>query len=302
MLSYAEASGFLVVCTRNRAAQLEQCLEHIARLRPTCSWELVVVLDNASSDRTCAGRARFATEVIFPVTIIFEGKPSLGRARNTGWSAARGDIVAMTDDDCYVLPDYIDRVREIFDDPKIGFAGGRVDLFDPTDYPISIVTSDEPALKPPRSFIQPGWIIGANMIFRREVLEAIEGFDPDLGPGTPFCADDPDGQARASFAGWWGLYTPDVVVAHHHRRKAKDADALTRTYLIGGGAYMAKFLLNSETRSTYLRIGLREWYWTFRRDFLRKGHGLSYLWWEAYGAVAYLAYRIRKRTFSDRSA
>ena len=111
-----------------------------------------------------------------------------------------------------------------------------------------------------------------------------------------------DGQARASFAGWWGLYTPDVVVAHHHRRKAKDADALTRTYLIGGGAYMAKFLLNSETRSTYLRIGLREWYWTFRRDFLRKGHGLSYLWWEAYGAVAYLAYRIRKRTFSDRSA
>ena len=52
------------------------------------------------------------------------------------------------------------------------------------------------ALKPPRSFIQPGWIIGANMIFRREVLEAIEGFDPDLGPGTPFIADDPDGLAR----------------------------------------------------------------------------------------------------------
>jgi hypothetical protein len=34
-----------------------------------------------------------------------------------------------------------------------------------------------------------------------------------------------------------------------------------RTYSMGTGAYAAKFALNTETRSIYLRA----WYWTFRR-------------------------------------
>lgn len=188
-------------------------------------------------------------------------------------------------------------MREMFENERVGFVGGRVELFDPSDHPISIKTDTQPGSREPYGYIPPGWLLGASLTFRREVLDEIGGFDPDLGPGTPFCCDDADAQQRASFAGWRGLYTPNAVIAHHHRRKAKDANALMRVYLRGGGAYMMKFLLLSETRSTFLRVGLREWYWEFRR-FIRRGDGLSYFWWEAYGAVEYLAYRVRKRAFS----
>ena len=71
------------------------------RLRPTCSWELVVV-DNGSSDGTREILNRFAAESTFPVTVVFQSKPGLGRARNAGWGAAPGDIIALIDDDCYV--------------------------------------------------------------------------------------------------------------------------------------------------------------------------------------------------------
>jgi glycosyltransferase involved in cell wall biosynthesis len=281
----------LVICTRNRAAQLNDCLQHVARLRPSCSWEFVVV-DNGSSDGTGTVLTEYAANVPFSVKVVQENVPGLGRAQNTGWKAACGDIIAFTDDDCYVAPDYIDKVREAFSDAKVGFAGGRIDLFDPADYPITINTSDRRELIEPRSFIPAGVLQGANIMFRRRVLEEIDGFDPDLGPGTRFNCVDVDATARASFVGWYGLYTPDAIVAHHHRRTAKDVPALKRSYALGRGAYMAKFLLVSEARSIYLhgwywsfRIAFRPGRWQLQREFIQ----------EMQGAGTYLLHRIRKR-------
>jgi glycosyltransferase involved in cell wall biosynthesis len=278
----------LVICTRNRANQLKVCLGYVARQQPSCSWELVVV-DNGSSDGTAALLAEYTAKVAFPATVIFEGVSGLGRARNAGWTAASGEIIAFTDDDCYVAPDHIDRVRETFGDANIGFAGGRVDLFDPADYPITIKTSDERELIERGSFLRAGVIHGANMMFRRRVLEEIGGFDPDLGSGTRFCCEDVDAQARASLAGWQGLYTPDVIVAHHHRRKAADVPALSRAYALGRGAYMAKLLLVPAARP----IVFRHLYWSVRKV-VRGSYGWHAFMWEMAGVAGYLAHRLRK--------
>jgi glycosyltransferase involved in cell wall biosynthesis len=280
----------LLFCTRNRSAQLTGCLEYIARQNASCSWELVVV-NNGSTDDTGRILSEYATKVPFPTIVLHEGTAGKSLGLNQGLRVAGGDIIALIDDDCYVAPDYIDRVLEIFADPKIGFAGGRVDLFDPTDYPMTIKTPTEADFLAPRNYVEPGWILGANMMFRRQILEAIGGFDPDFGPGARFPAgEDPDVQARASFAGWWGLYNPDVVVAHHHRRKVKDVPALRRIYSMGTGAYKAKFLLNADTRSVYLRA----WYWAFRRV-LGGRYALRDLLWEMQGAAGYLVHRVRRR-------
>jgi glycosyltransferase involved in cell wall biosynthesis len=280
----------LVICTRNRATQLKTCLEYVARQQPSCSWELVVV-DNGSSDGTAGLLTEYAAAVGFPVATAFEGIPGLGRARNAGWTAARGEIITFTDDDCYVAPDYMDRACETFADPKIGFAGGRIDLFDPADYPATIRTDPQPQLIEPRSFIAAGLLQGANMMFRRRVLEAIDGFDSDLGPGNRFYGEDMDAQARASYAGWWGLYTPKVVVAHHHRRTEQDMPALRRAYALGRGAYKTKCILNHEMRSAYIRV----WYWQFRHVFTGSPQSRRELAWEMNGAAGYLADRLRKR-------
>ncbi|HTV30244.1 MAG TPA: glycosyltransferase [Xanthobacteraceae bacterium] len=286
----------LVISTRNRAEKLRSCLDYIARQQPSCAWELVVV-DNGSTDGTRQVLDEFAARAAFPVAVLFKSKPGLGRAHNVGWRAARSDIIAITDDDCYIAADYIDRVRETFSDPKIGFAGGRVDLFDPTDIPMTIRTSDQRELFKPQSFIEGGALLGANMMFRRRVLEELGGFDPDLGPGARFHGEEMDAQTRASFAGWWGLYTPEVIVAHHHGRKAKDAPKLLQTYVIGQGAYTAKCMLAPESRRVVMPVVARNWYWLARKA-VRRGGELRWLLWEMQGFAGYLGYWLRKRIHS----
>jgi hypothetical protein len=61
--------------------------------------------------------------------------------------------------------------------------GGRLALFDPVDYPITFQLQDIPALIPPRSHVPAGFIHGANMAFRRDILVEIGGFDPSFMSG-----------------------------------------------------------------------------------------------------------------------
>src|SRR5205807_4166432 len=106
-----------------------------------------------------------------------------------------------------------------------------------------------------------GFILGANMAFRRTALESIDGFDPNFGPGNKYISDDPDIQARASFAGWTGVYNPSFTIAHHHGRDSAAARRLLRLYCRSTGAYYAKLLLRSDSRRTFAR----HIYWQLRR-------------------------------------
>jgi glycosyltransferase involved in cell wall biosynthesis len=238
----------LIVCTRNRSARLQDFVQALGRMRCSATWELVLV-DNGSSDDTAERVRGLASQVQAPVTIVDEPRPGLGRARNAGVRRARGSILVFTDDDCYPAADYLDRIADAFADSGLDYLGGRILLHDSSDYPITIRVDPLPSAIPPRSVVPAGLIQGANMAFRRRVLESLGGFDDELGPGTPFCNDDVDAVARASAAGFTGSYLPEPTVYHHHRRRAQaDIDALWRTYDRGRGAYYAKCILDLPTR------------------------------------------------------
>jgi GT2 family glycosyltransferase len=201
---------------------------------------------------------------------------------------SRGDLVAFTDDDCYPATDYIDQVLAVFKDPKIGFAGGRVTLYDADDYPITIKDLHMAQFFPPYSYIPGGEIHGANMMFRKRVIVDIQGFDRAFGAGTRFYCEDIDVCGRASFAGWWGMYSPGPVVAHHHGHKAKDIQTLKRYYAIGRGAYLAKFALDKASSTQYRRV------WIHRiTHFVSLGPRNCLQ--EIYGAALYLLRRAAMR-------
>jgi GT2 family glycosyltransferase len=275
----------LIVCTRNRGGRLDAFFEAMGRVRARSSWELVIV-DNGSTDDTARRLAALATSLETPVTIVTEPRPGLGRARNAGMRAAHGALLAFTDDDCYPAIDYVDRVVEAFAKPDRGFIGGRILLYDADDHPITIRTDDTPIAIPPSSIVPTGLVQGANMAFRREVLDTIGGFDDALGPGTPFCNDDVDAVARASAAGFAGSYVPEPVVHHHHgRRDAGDIAALWRSYDHGRGAYYAKCIFDLPLRWKIARywcqsVGVQKWGATLR---------------ELEGALDYTARRVTRR-------
>lgn len=277
----------LVIATRNRAPQLSKCLSYIKAVNTQLRWELIVV-NNGSSDSTPDMLEAFARSSSFPVTVLDEPVPGLGRAHNRGWRVATGDVVAFTDDDCYVLSDFLDQAIEVFADPRIGYCGGRIKLYDRRDHPIATNHSRVPLIFPPRSYLEFGIIHGANMMFRKRALEDIEGFDYSLGPGTPFNCEDLDACARASFSGWWGIYAPGPTVLHAHGRKATDVPAFYRSYAIGRGAYAAKFILRRDTRLYQLR------YWLLKlpERLIKRGHRRDCLY-EIQGALWYCCHRAR---------
>lgn len=281
----------LIICTRNRARQLEACLEHVQRLEaPPGGWQAVIV-DNGSTETTPDVIRAFASSTPCEVIQVYEGRGGLSRARNAGVAHATGDICAFTDDDCYVRPDFLTQTCAALEDPRTGYMGGRVILHDPTDAPVA--TKDSTSVEPllPRSFLPTGVIHGANMAVRRQVLHDIGGFDPLLGAGTPLhSAEDTDFLARACWAGWPGIYDPRPVVAHHHGRKpGPDVDRLQSGYDYGRGAYYLKRALNQESRIIYLR----EWYWSIRNALARRAPGGAFR--ELIGAGRYLALRLRSR-------
>jgi len=247
----------LVVCTRNRASKLDAFFESLRRIQCAVPWELVMV-DNGSTDGAGERLKNFAATFAGPVSLLSEPLPGLGRSRNRGWRATQAPIIAFTDDDCYPEPGYLNHILSIFADPSVGFAGGRTLLYDPSDAPVTIYEHPVEQIYPPDHFIVNGVIHGANMAFRRQTLEDIEGFDDCLGAGTPFAFEDADAQLRALAAGWTGKYDPRSVVYHHHGRKpGVEIETLARSYDIGRGGYYMKCILFMPHRWDCLRYWLR---------------------------------------------
>jgi glycosyltransferase involved in cell wall biosynthesis len=269
----------LIICTRNRAAQLAETLKRVATIRSRLCWELIVA-DNCSTDRTSEVIRDYAGISEHPVRGICMPGRGVSYARNAGWQAAESDIVAYIDDDCYPAQDYLDAVFECFaKDQRLGFVGGRILLHDPRDRRITIQESLERRFFAPHSFIPVGVIHGANLSFRRAALTEVGGFDPWFGAGALFTGEDAELAGRISAAGWKGAYDPTPLIYHHHGRKtARDEWWLMRSYDRGRGAYYAKCILNKSMRQRYVRSWfLTRRYYSWRTSALEIVSGLEYV-------------------------
>jgi glycosyltransferase involved in cell wall biosynthesis len=268
----------LIIVTRDRCQQLARSLESVRRITFDRPWELIIV-DNGSTDETAAVVREFIKTANVLAIYLFDPRRGKSNGLNTALDTASGQILAFTDDDCYPAPDFLSQVWSAFDDPAVGYIGGRIMLHDPADHPITINESVTPVTFPARSFVCAGCVQGANMAFRRRVLFDIGGFDPLFGPGALFIAEESDAVGRASAMGWTGEYRPEVVVRHHHGRKAADAAALWKLYAIGRGAYHMKLLLRGHQFLWFAR-SVYQLRWRYKTS-------RGTVFWEQVGAAQY---------------
>ncbi|HKH48913.1 MAG TPA: glycosyltransferase [Thermoanaerobaculia bacterium] len=288
----------VVVCTRDRPAELARCLQSLQRLEGPAHE--VVVVDNAPRD-DAARRVVAAT----PFRYVREEAPGLDRARNRGIAEARHGLIAFTDDDVEVEPGWLSRLASAFADPRVAGVTGRV-LPAAQDTPAQRLfqmygngmdkgdrprTFDGAALRPAELLRAQDVGVGANMAFRRQALEAIGGFDPALDVGTPAAgAGDLDVFHRLLRAGCVLRYEPAARVRHHHRR---DLDGLRRQLRNNGrsyGVYLMKIWRDRRVpRPAVARFALGWGTWLAGRLALgllgRRRLPLSFLWAEARGAI-----------------
>ena len=216
----------VVVCTRDRAPSLARCLASLNAL----DYERfeVIVVDNASRDRSTA-------EVVAktPFGYVREERPGLDWARNRGAAEARHDIIAYTDDDVRVDPQWLRGVAHAFASPQTTAMTGLVlpgeletraqHLFQVYSRGMSKGTKAKQfngAAMSARDRITTHFLgVGANMAFRRSALLRLGGFDTALDVGTPSAGGgDLDMFHRVLMAGGAIRYEPRALVWHYDRR------------------------------------------------------------------------------------
>jgi GT2 family glycosyltransferase len=139
-------------------------------------------------------------------------------------------------------------LREYASDPDLAVLGGRVELYNPLDEPMTVRTLKqrmEVSLTPFEVCSPP--IIGCNVAFARRVIESVGYFDPDLGPGSDhqLVAEDVDFIYRVSKQGFKIVYSPEVLVYHNHGRSV-DSQSVCRNYVRGRGAFYCKHALKKD--------------------------------------------------------
>ena len=117
----------IVVSTYNRCRLLEEALRALlSQTSADVAYEILVV-DNNSTDQTRPLVEGLAKQNPEKLKYLFEPKQGLSYGRNTGIAAAKAPIIAFTDDDVRVAPDWVWRIKTGFEaNPDIDFLGGRV--------------------------------------------------------------------------------------------------------------------------------------------------------------------------------
>jgi glycosyltransferase involved in cell wall biosynthesis len=255
----------VVIPTYNRAASLERLLDALASsdLEPT-RFEVIVV-DDGSGDHT----ADVVERAPLPVRYLPQRNQGPASARNTGWRAASGPVVAFTDDDCVPEPGWLPSMLEEFSDVTVGGVGGRIiplvggflaDFVDAeglVDHGRAVATDGS------RS---PTYLVTANAAFRRAALESVGGFDERFRLPA---GEDVDLSERVTGAGWRLARTNTATVRHDHRVTPIE---LLRTYHRHGRGRAWLALVSSAQYSTGgARRVLTVSHWRDRIDRYRAG-------------------------------
>ncbi len=212
-----------IICTHNRDYYLGAAIDSL--LRQTCKDYEIIVVDNGSTDNTksiveaCSFDAR--------VKYVYEPVLGLSTARNRGAEETKAPILAYLDDDAEASPQWLQVLLEAYDrNDRLAVAGGKVSLIWPEgheqpdwmsqelagalglfDLGDEVVYIDNPNLTPR----------GLNYSIRRDFLDSIGGFDPNLGRvGKKLLSNEELYMTELALKrGWQVAYIPEAKAAHN---------------------------------------------------------------------------------------
>ncbi len=162
----------VVVPTYKRPDMLMRCLTALLEQDFDATAYEVIIVDDAASDET-REMVTYWSERVRPCgkTLRYVAMNGCAHgpaaARNAGWQAAHGEIIAFTDDDCIPAPQWLRAGVEAFTAHVIGVAGRLVMPLRPmpTDYELNA------------AHLAHSEFITANCFYRRACLAAVGGFD-----------------------------------------------------------------------------------------------------------------------------
>lgn len=160
----------VVVPTCGRPALLQRCIDALlAQTLDAHQWELIIV-DDACRDDTARQVDRVSLRTLGVPALRYlrpSGRRGPAAARNCGWLAARGEVVAFTDDD--TVPD-ADWLRQ----GALGMSDGKQVMRGRVQVPAPPVMTDHGRMT---QGLESAEFVTANCFVRRDALQQVGGFD-----------------------------------------------------------------------------------------------------------------------------
>jgi glucosyl-dolichyl phosphate glucuronosyltransferase len=181
----------VVVPVFNRAASSMTTVRSVLAQETTFPYEVIVV-DSGSTDDTGAQMQSLAASVPGRMRYVRKAEEGVSAARNAGIAAARGEIIAVVDDDVRPHAGWLQALVETYRvHPDAWCVGGRILVELPETRPSwfslrsKVLTTYLSALDLGDATVRlafPGDVWAANFSVRREALTRVGLFDTALGP------------------------------------------------------------------------------------------------------------------------
>jgi len=189
----------VVIPAHNEERGLAKCLESVLREgeRSGCDVEVVVV-NNASTDRTAEVASRFSL-----VRLVDEPRKGLSMARHRGYIESTGALIANVDADCIMPRGYIQRViRNFENDGRLVCLSGPFDYYDLPQFSrifaaVFYLFQVFPNIIGQRILKLGAVAQGGNFIVRRSALDKVGGYNTAI----TFYGEDTDIATRLSRVG-----------------------------------------------------------------------------------------------------
>jgi len=191
----------VVIPHLNQPVNLARCLASLAE--NTRAPDEIIVVDNGSD---------VLPDVPEHVTLIQEKTPGPGPARNAGVQKARGNVLAFLDADCLARFDWLEEAERAIVRADILGGDMRIGYNDPSRLTMTEAYESVYSFRIQRYIAEEGFAATANLVVRREILEAVGPF------GGLHMAEDRDWGQRAVKMGYEISYAPRMRVYHPARR------------------------------------------------------------------------------------
>ena len=196
----------VVVPTYRRPELLVRCLTALVQQDADPATYEIIVVDDAACEETQRLVERLAQRVAscrgpHLRYVAVTGRHGPAVARNTGWRAAQGEMIAFTDDDCIPEACWLRTGIAAFVEGVIGVSGKVIVPLSgvPTDYELNA------------AHLAHSEFVTANCFYRRDVLEAVGGFDERF---TAAWREDSDLFFCLLEASGKLLFVPEAIVLH----------------------------------------------------------------------------------------
>ena len=205
----------VIIPVHNEEDMIAKCLASLEDLHYLHDKLEIILINDGSKDDT----GNIIKSQVKKLPYIYLETDGVGpsKARNIGIKKAHGELIAFTDADCTVDIEWLNELLKGFTTKDIAGVGGSQDIPDDAiefERKVHVFLSSMHFIC---DYIKTGDIVrpvdhiaSCNAIYKRDVIEEVDGFDERLWPG-----EDVDLDYKIRHRGYKIMHNPKAIVAHH---------------------------------------------------------------------------------------